>query len=48
MQGGVEYAAQTARRLTEAHVGSARNGDLRHVLDQLPRFFEACLEAQES
>lgn len=48
LQGGVEYAAQTARRLTEAHVGAARNGDFRHILDRLPHFLETCATAQGS
>lgn len=46
LQGGVEYAAHTARSLTPAHVGAARNGDFRHVLEQLAEFLQSCSGGQ--
>lgn len=42
LQGGVEYAAHTARRVSPGGIGAAQNRDFRHLLDELPRFLAAC------
>lgn len=48
LQGGVEYAAHTARQVKAAHVGAARNGDFRDVFDELPSFLLDCARGREA
>lgn len=46
LQGGVEYATHTAKRLTPAHIGAARHGDFRQVLDEMEQFLQNCSGGQ--
>jgi hypothetical protein len=43
LRGGVEYATQVAQRVDRSRVGRRRNGDLRELLDRLPRFLRQCV-----
>lgn len=43
LQGGVEYAAHTARSVTPGAIGGVRNSDFRQLLDELPGFLAACV-----
>lgn len=48
LQGGVEYAAHTARHISPGAIGDARNGDLRQLLDELPGFLAASAASSET
>lgn len=48
LQGGVEYAAHTARHVRPGGIGVIRKGDFRFFLDELPQFLRACATSREA
>jgi hypothetical protein len=47
LQGGVEYAAHTARHVRPGVIGASRNADFRLFLEELPDFLRDCTESSE-